>query len=271
MIIFLPKKHGKATGAAMSYSPGTAGGRIGVLAIVAGASILSSVGCVGQRNFYISGNLSPCANADELKGTGSGSGSSSSTLVLSSGVLDISAGQGYRLYPQLVNELPKSANADKQPERNRLFLKRFEVDLDLGQLGGGNVPSALTSFDLPNAATIEPGGKLRAVIKIIPDQLVAMLTIPSNVRPIVIANIRAIAEHGATDIESREFRYAVELCKGCLIQDIGDCSKLSGQSSTQKDQLAQAANACGHPQDDRTVCCRATGGSLRCLSENDFK
>ncbi|MCK5799926.1 MAG: hypothetical protein KAI47_22200, partial [Deltaproteobacteria bacterium] len=91
-----------------------------------------TTGCVEERSFFITTNLSQCAKSTDGEG---GSGG------LAFGVLDISPSGtqlGYVFYPELQNDMVSSSSGDQEPERNRLLLRRFEVELDLGTLGEKN-------------------------------------------------------------------------------------------------------------------------------------
>lgn len=238
-------------------------GQIAARYAMAAAFSLTAVlasGCVGERAFFISANYSQCVPGDAENAVG-----------LSVGTLDtqgapwiVSSGRGYLLYPELRNDMLASAGTDGEPERNRLILRRFEVDLDLGVLGQGvGVPAQLTSFAVPATGLIEPGGSLLvAGVPLVPAALVDILSrkqLPTG-GGLITAKVQAVADHNGSDLKSLEFEYPIQICSGCLMVSnvAADCPPT---------QPAATSNACGHPQDDKVFCC-ANGAT--CYSQAEL-
>lgn len=213
----------------------------------------SSSGCVDERSFYISGNQSECVTFD----------TEDDNAYLASGVVDISeAGdaQGYLFFPKVHNELLPTIDEDGEPERNRLNLERFEVELDFGIMGEVNsIPDELMKYSVPISGIIEPEGTATTVINIIPGVVLGVIkNLPAGGRGLIMAKIRAVADHNGSTLKSKEFSYAVEVCNGCLVTDIGECSADRVVATT-------VVNECGLPQDGKVSCCKLNGEQI-CLT-----
>ncbi|PID38953.1 MAG: hypothetical protein CSA65_04575 [Proteobacteria bacterium] len=223
-------------------------------------SLVALSGCVDERSFYIKANRAKCTPQNASSNS---SGGSKDELQLGAGVLDISEhglSEGYRLFPTLVNDLLSSQQVDDEPERNNLRLKRFDVELALGQVGRLNqIPSALTSFSVHASGFIPPGGVLQIDgVKILPDDLLDHIKrLPRGGRDLIVAKIQAVADHNGSELKSVEFEYPIEICreKNCLVNFIPNC----------KDALAATdpipLNACGLSQDAPTTCCDLSFGT----------
>lgn len=231
-------------------------GQIAARYAMAAAFSLTAVlasGCVGERAFFISANYSQCVPSDTETAVG-----------LSVGTLDLQGARGYLFYPELRNDMLASAGTDGEPERNRLILRRFEVDLDLGVLGQGvGVPAQLTSFAVPATGLIEPGGALVvAGVPLVPAALVAILS--GKQLPIggglITAKVQAVADHNGSDLKSLEFEYPIQVCSGCLMVSpvSADCPAT---------QPAATSNSCGLPQDEKVFCC---GNGATCYSQAEL-
>lgn len=220
------------------------------------AAVLAS-GCVGERAFFISSNYSQCVPA----GTESAVG-------LSAGTLDLKGQQGYLFYPELRNDMLATAQSDGEPERNRLILRRFEVDLDLGALGSNvGVPSQLTSFAVPATGLIEPGGALLvAGVPLVPAALATILA--GKQLPIggglITAKVQAVADHNGSDLKSLEFEYPIQVCSGCLmsVDPAAACPSIRPAAAT--------SNSCGLPQDDKVFCCNDPALGQRCYTQEEL-
>ena len=217
---------------------------------------ISATACVDERAFYISRNVSPCG----------GGGSAAESL--GSGVLDVQGQQGYVFFPELVSELVATSGSDGEPERNRLTLRGFEVDVDLGQVAANlGLASTVVSSTEPVFATLEPGGKVITSVTLITAELVQQLKgLPVDRRPWVVARMRAVADHSGSTLKSAELEYPVQLCNGCLMSGVVPGSPLPDCPS---ERPAQAkSNTCGLPQDSEVFCCGRT--APRCLNAADL-
>jgi hypothetical protein len=232
-------------------------------------SLATLSGCVDERAFLITQNTSPCVTQQTTAGGG--------VTALLSGVLDISSRgtrQGYFFSPTVVNAMLPSEDVDGEPERNRLRLKRFDVELNLGELGKrNNIPSQLTSFSTLVSAVIEPAGTAEIQnVKILPDAMLPFITtLPPGGRDLIVATIQAVADHNGSELKSIEFEYPIEICDGCLVFPLG---KDDGFCPTEKPYgVSLPFNECGLAQDQPTTCCLQKSGGLtfgRCFTETDL-
>lgn len=86
-----------------------------------------ATGCVDdERFFYIIQNQEP--------GDGCKVPLDEGAIARAAGTLDVMGGYGYRMFPLIKNTMTSTTTGDKQPERNRLVVRRFEIELDLSEL-----------------------------------------------------------------------------------------------------------------------------------------
>jgi hypothetical protein len=216
-------------------------------------------GCAEERTFFIVQNQVSTAS-DE----GGCSGSTSETTYRPQGVLDVSAGHGYLMFPLLRLDVETSATTVEGPERNQFTLRHYRVSLDLGDIPG-SFPAELTSFEHPTSGLLRPGSSLAGMVKVVPDALAQQLNLPQNARVMITAKLQAVAVRLGTDseLESTTFRYPIELCNGCLVRMANPCPdtvKVEEGTTAPKWE----SNACGLPQDTPVTCCDENG-ALRCM------
>lgn len=180
------------------------------------------------------------------------------------GILDVQGRMGYRLFPLVRNDLPTSVTEDGQPERNTLHMRRFEVELDLGDADPGGVPSELITFEVPSSASLAPAQARSSAVKIIKEQLLDVLQVSQDFRPTVIAKVQAVAEHAGTDITSTTFYYPVEICDGCLVTVLSACPG-------PEDDIEVPENPCGLAQDQAVACCNDSARGFVCLAGSATK
>ena len=215
--------------------------------------LLFQAACDEDKSFYIYQNQVPesgcVVTADDT------------AFYRAQGVLDVSLGEGYVLFPLLRNDLPSKKPAEDlsdRPEPNQLHMREFRVNLDLG--GVSTVAAEDRRFSRPTSGVILPGGKRASAVEIIPADVVNKRKIASGSRPMVIAEVTAVAESGEGDVyESLPFYYPVSLCHGCLVVTLGTCPT----SATADD-----SNVCGLPQDGPLVCCTDSALGFHCLAGN---
>lgn len=215
--------------------------------------LLFQAACDEDKSFYIFQNQVPESGCVVT---------TDDAIYRSQGVLDVSLGAGYVLFPLLRNDLPSKKLASDQsdkPEPNQLHLREFRVELDLGSTANTVLPDEL-KFSRPTSGVLLPGGKRASAVELIPDDVVKKLKVASGARPMVIAEVKAVAESGEGDvIESLPFYYPVSLCNGCLVVTLSTCPT----SAT-----AETSNVCGLPQDGPLVCCTDSAVGFHCLAGN---
>ena len=108
--------------------------------------LLFQAGCNDDTSFYIFQNQVPetgCVVTTD------------DAIYRSQGVLDVSLGAGYVLFPLLRNDLPTKKPAgdlSERPEPNQLHLREFRVQLDLGSTPNSVLPDQLT-FSRPTSGS----------------------------------------------------------------------------------------------------------------------
>lgn len=190
--------------------------------------------------------------------------STTEDVFLSAGVLDVSLGYGYYMNPLVVNNMRETAQEDKQPERNNLHMKRFDVTIDMSG-APVSAPTSELDFSVPRSGTIQAGGVAYfARVKVISDKLAGLfksaLQGKPNLQPIVQVSMRAIAERSNEVRESAEFVYPISLCSGCLV-DLRT-AKPDANDKTVEDSI------CGWPQ-DMPVTCYTVNGNTYCIKAAD--
>lgn len=221
-----------------------------VICLAAAGAGLSSTGCVDERAFSIIQNQVP--------ETGCVIPGDQSDLYRPSGVLDLRGRQGYVLFPLIRNDLPATTSIDQQPERNRIYLRRFEIDLEILGPTTQPIPSDMLSFSVPISAEMAPGQLRSSSVEIIPDALVPLLAVPDGGRSTVVATVKVVADHNGSNIESTEFIYPVELCSGCLVTMLDSCPAADSET-------VLPVNECGIPQDGPVACCQSQSRGFICL------
>jgi hypothetical protein len=119
---------------------------------------------------------------------------------------------------------------------------------------------ALLEFQVPWAATIDPGGGLLAAFAdAVPTELARQIQatraldstpeIPLNLR------LRAVGQRRDGEMESEEFVFPISVCERCLGRNIGQCPKAP----------VNQGNPCNAAQDFTVDCCQA-GAELICPS-----
>jgi hypothetical protein len=220
--------------------------RLPVAAIVALALGLS--GCVDDnRMFFIRQNQAP--------GSSCTVDTSASAAALWGGIFDLKApGFDYLMNPLVENQM-LSTVGDKQPERNRLHMLRFDIELELE--GAGSLGES--SHDV--AGVIDPNGTaVFAGVPVIPAQVASQLQLQPGQQRLLRVKLRAIADRSGDDMESAEFIFPVTLCNECIVDWKDQCPA----SDSTEDVLT---NACGLPQDSPVTCCRTADNAVACLSK----
>ena len=208
---------------------------------------VSTAGCLeDDRTFFIRQNQVPSAGCIS---------NATTTIFNPRGTLDVFIGTGYWLYPLVENIMTSSEQVDGEPERNNLYLRGFEVELDLGDYPV-SFPDDLVKFFTPQSGFIEPEGQLATSVQIIPDELVKKLNIPKGRKLLVMAKVKAVAQHGATTKRTGEFVYPVDLCNLCIVDWRDPCPKVDTSGTGTGTTVTVFANVCGLPQDMRVTCCQ---------------
>lgn len=183
------------------------------------------------------------------------------------GIIEVGSAQGYVFTPLVQNF--SVVNNDDELQRIA-FIQGATVDIRFADpnLFDDATESqfrseGLTHFRAPFAASVEPGGTATMLFEIVPEPLLDELesVLPDsdpNSSVLLLITIRVDGTIGSGDFESPAYEYSVEVCRGCLINDLGACSALA--SSFVPTNLGNACNAV----QDATVDCCSEDGSFVC-------
>ena len=171
----------------------------------------------------------------------------------SSGTIDKAGGTGYIFTPIVQN----FAIGDQNESLRIAFLAGARVDIhfaDDAQEEAFAGVDGLTRFQVPLSGSISPGGTVGLIFEIVPPQVVADLADGD----LMLVDIRIFGEMGGNGFESSNFRYPIEVCEGCTLQNIGSCAQYPSDFMG-----GGSPNGCNLYQDSYVECC-TTGTSLVC-------
>ncbi len=227
------------------------------------AAGLSAVGCVddGDSTVVILQNQAP-AEGCVVTGTPTDS-------FISSGTIDARSEQGYVFTPVAKN----FAVAAEGQERLRIaFVEGARVEIAFTQdpelFSDGELAAledaALTRFQVPMTGPINPEATTSFRFEIVPPELLELI---ADKLPFTDGNgierdstllevaIRLYGNLSDSDFESQLFRYPVDVCIDCLINDFGACSALSSDFSP-----VNLGGECNVLQDAVVDCCTTDTG-----------
>jgi hypothetical protein len=174
------------------------------------------------------------------------------------GTLDISLGRGYVLFPLVRNDMPPrklEGDVSDRADPHTLHLREYEVALDL--VGVQPIDAALLQFTEPTSGMLLPGGKRASKVAVIPDEVARQIKLTPGVAAMALAEVKAVADSDEGRVVSQPFFYTINLCSGCLVATLSQCSDaIAGVQS----------NVCGLPQDEPLICCNHDELGLICPS-----
>ena len=77
----------------------------------------------------------------------------------------------------------------------------------------------------------------------------------------VVAQVEVLGTLDGSDVESNLFSYPIEVCKGCLIQNLGSCESIISEE-------INTGGVCQALQDGILDCCTNAEGALVCPAQN---
>jgi hypothetical protein len=190
------------------------------------------------------------------------SGSETDTFI-SAGVIDARSTSGYVFTPLVKN----FATAEAGQERLRIaFVEGARVEItflqdpDLfteTQLTAFR-EAGLTRFEVPMTGPIDPEGTSSFVFEIVPPELLAQIAekLPftdngfDRTSTLLQVAIRLVGSLGDDSFESQLYRYPVDVCVDCLINDLGACNALATSFVP-----TNTGGACNTAQDYTVDCC----------------
>jgi hypothetical protein len=177
-------------------------------------------------------------------------GADPSAAFYSSGTIDLNSPSGYLFSPIVQNFA-----MDVEGTSLRIaFVQGARVDIRFADSARDEAlagQDGLTRFQVPLSGSIEAGGTIGLIFEIVPAELFAQLV--DN--DLLLVDVRIFGQMGGDGFESAVFRYPVEVCDGCLVEDLGSCSLLDTG-------FVGAGHPCGVFQDQVTQCCDGTTGPV---------
>jgi len=184
------------------------------------------------------------------------------------GFVDVNSPGGYLFFP-LVQNVATGARNDIS--RHVVSLRGADVSLEFQEgVLGATIPENI-SRDLKlthlTSGTVGPDGDTtglafviitQSMLKSIRDDLQVLETDGTNFFTI-IATVTVFGEMDGGTVESEEFVYPVQVCDGCLKQNLGACEALPAGFVA-----AQGFECTGLLQDRPVDCCTTAGGLELC-------
>lgn len=196
----------------------------------------------------------------------------SGALLRAAGILDVSLRSGYRAALLVGSQLTQRGSREQlRTETARLQLQGADIrlqdaygqDLALGQ--NPNPFSTIgTGFVNPAAGT-DPGMGV-IFVDIIPSALMASVSDALNGSGLVLAKIKAYGETlGNRKVESGEFEYPIQICRGCLIDyPANSVTGPIGQARCDGAPQGNPETLCAIGQDQRVPCTECAAYSQTC-------
>jgi hypothetical protein len=120
----------------------------------------------------------------------------------------------------------------------------------------------LTRFQTPFSAVIEPGGSTTSMaFEIVPRELIAnhladRLTPDASI--LLLVQVILFGDMGGSRFEAVPYQYSVEVCDGCVVEQVGACADLPSTYPV------GTGGECNPFQDRRLTCCTSATGGLLC-------
>jgi hypothetical protein len=182
-----------------------------------------------------------------------------SAQFISQGVIDVASSGGYTMRPVLQNRAIASAGASRRAQ-----LEGYNVDITYPGSGSCSTDASLTSFSRLVGVSIEPQSTAILTVELLPAQLIASCSVSGDDVVDVVAEIQFFGEMDGGDLESTTFRYPVQVCDGCLVEDLGMCADLTGSESISN------GSSCNPYQDYPVTCCTNSSGQEICPAEQEI-
>lgn len=183
--------------------------------------------------------------------------SASSIEFRARGIIDANAGAGYVFTPVVRS----TAGSDADESLRIVFVEGADIDIDIQSgFAADGIPSELTSFSKRFSGAIQPGGTTAFAFTIIPEQLLTDYILPSLGEELLElgVTVRMFGQYGGGDVEAQPFTYWVDVCNGCMKQNVGACDSLAS------DFVASAGGECVLLQDVPLECCTQADSTELC-------
>lgn len=173
------------------------------------------------------------------------------------GRIDVQSSTGYLFNPLVQN------NATVVETANRIALvEGAEVDITLPsatELEG--IDSSLTSFTSRFSGAIQPGGGLTSFsFEIMSKDLLDAIKPGTTDNRIVAvqASVKIFGEMGGGTVETNSYSYTIDVCDGCMTQNLGACTALADTF------VATEGGLCNPSQDIVLQCCTKSDMTVQC-------
>ena len=177
--------------------------------------------------------------------------SSDSGAAIVRGIIDSQSPVGYLFTPVVKNYAQTSMFIDVDQRTAYLEGAVIKVELD-----GEELANYTTLF----GAVVEPDeGTTGLLFELIPQPLVQDVAgrLGPDARATIQTTVRLFGRLGGGAIETQDFSYAIDVCNGCLINDLGTCSLLNGD-------VSNLGGNCNPLQDAAAVDCCTENNVLVC-------
>lgn len=179
---------------------------------------------------------------------------SSSNVFIDDGLIDaMFTEQGYVFTPAVVNEITLVDGESAGPKT--IYVEGARVTIafyDTARFPAGSFDAGLLEFQVPTSGSIEPeGGTAAFSFEIVPLELIRAVgtTLGTGARTTLDVRIQMFGTKGGGDVESKTFRYPVQICVDCLLVDRGSCASLPASFTP------SIGGACNVYQDANLDCC----------------
>lgn len=172
---------------------------------------------------------------------------------LSTGVIDVNTIRGYTFTPVAEN----TAQSGEGGNNYIAFVSGAHVNVHFADdaLESALADTDLTRFEVPISGSIDPdGGTTAFAFEVVPGELINMLATeiedPLRDRVLLLVDISIFGDINNGGFETQTFRYPVEVCDGCLFNNVGACSDYPTGT-----EFPNPGNGCNIAQDYTVDCC----------------
>ncbi len=217
----------------------------GVLGLGAGACVDN----YSDSGLRILGNVAPGGQCDV---------DSSSTTFHDDGLIDANSPLGYVFTPSVINDLQTREGEPIGPKTIYVTAARVRISFYDPDFDDLPVDASLLRFQVPTSGAIEPNGGTAAYsFEVVPAELLAAigarLPDPTTEKPLsrttLDVSVQMVGSHGASEVVSNAFRYPIEVCDSCVLNDVGSCDTLPDGF------VARTGGSCNVFQDGVIDCC----------------
>ncbi len=222
-----------------------------------------AAGCVS------SGDETVIILQNQVPGSGCVVSATASDMYIGSGLIDTNTTQGYVLTPLVKNYSTSSTggtgSGSTDDRRHIAFVTGVNVDLSFADstLQSRYAANGVTHFQVPYSAEINADSTTSMTFEIVPYSLISQLGAnelqSATDRVLILANIQLVGTINNGDFTSQSFRYPVQVCKGCLTNDLGACSGISHSFVP-----THLGGNCNVFQDTSVDCCTGANSALVC-------